>query len=141
MKIIGLVITILIVIIYAGYSLTQKTKKMTISEWQIDKDKKVLLVLEANGDDHEKPHTIDHFCYFQSKESAEEFCQWAAANNYNLQDGSPEFNSEQGVYAVLFTHTGTTLLQDITSHTTTLAEKAEALGGNYDGWGTEIVIE
>jgi Regulator of ribonuclease activity B/Family of unknown function (DUF695) len=107
----------------------------TEDDWQVITDLRVIEALEKNGDDGTTSRQIDHWAYFPSQDAAKQFGGWAQESGYTLRHGD---NSGDGKYCVRFSHTGTAKLADISSHSITLRRKASELGGNYDGWETQV---
>ncbi|MBI5686947.1 MAG: DUF695 domain-containing protein [Verrucomicrobia bacterium] len=107
----------------------------TEDDWQVIKDLGVIEALQKEGDDGTASRQIDHWAYFSSQGTAEQFGGWAQGRGYIL-DGSDV--SDEGKFCVRFSHTGTVQLADITSHTIALRRRASELGGDYDGWETPV---
>jgi regulator of RNase E activity RraB len=107
----------------------------TEEEWRIAQDMKVLDALAEAGDDGVAIRQIDHWAFFNSESAAQEFSTWAAKAGYAV-DGIHE--NEDGSQAVRFNHQGSAQLSDITQHTKELQRQVNSLGGDYDGWETEV---
>ncbi len=108
----------------------------TFAEWQMIRDLRVMEVLRQHGDDVRQPREIDHWAYFESVEAASLFASWAQDAGFQLRE---EVEQREDRFAVLLSHIGTMVLNDLTSHTIALAEKAQELGGKYDGWETRVM--
>jgi uncharacterized protein DUF695/regulator of ribonuclease activity B len=107
----------------------------TDADWQVIQDLRVLETLEKQGDDGTVRRQIDHWAYFPSQAASEEFSQWAREQGYILAGTD---TTADGKFRVRFGHEGTVELPDITSHTIALQSKASELGGDYDGWETQV---
>lgn len=107
----------------------------TDDDWQVIKDLRVIEALEKEGDDGTSTRCIDHWAYFPSQSTAEQFSQWAKQNGYS--SATSDITNE-GEVQVRFSHEGTVRLPDITSHTIALRQRASELGGDYDGWETPV---
>ena len=107
----------------------------TADDWQVIKDLDVIEVLKKEGDDGTASRQIDHWAYFPSHDTAEQFVQWLRERGYDV-DGSDA--ADDGKLCVRFRHEGTVRLTDITSHTIALKRRASELGGDYDGWETPV---
>ena len=105
-------------------------------DWRVIGDIKVVDALMQHNDDPSQPRLVEHWAYFVEKPAAEQFAKWAVDNKFQF-DKPIEF--DEGEHSVRLTHTGTMDLSDLCSYTIPLAEKAEELGGRYDGWETMIV--
>jgi hypothetical protein len=107
----------------------------TEDDWQVIKDLGVIEALQKEGDDGTASRQIDHWAYFPSQDTAEQFGGWAKGSGYTV-DGSDVSDGEK--FCVRFSHTGTVQLADITSRTIALRRRASELGGDYDGWETPV---
>jgi regulator of RNase E activity RraB len=100
-------------------------------------DARVIENLLQAGSDLSKPHNIDFFFYFPNEAQANAAAAEIAKLGYkvvavdNAQD-----KSQWQVYA---TRTMAPQLEAIIAITQALEELASRHGGNYDGWGTEVV--
>jgi hypothetical protein len=107
----------------------------TDDDWQVIKDLGVIETLHKHGDDGTTSRSVDHWAYFPSQVSAEQFSQWAQRRGYALDSSDA---TDDGKFCVRLRHNGTVLLADITSHTIALRRRASELGGDYDGWETPV---
>lgn len=107
----------------------------TEDDWQVIKDLGVIEALQKEGDDGTASRQIDHWACFPSHDTAEQFGDWAQGRGYTLDRSDV---SDDGTCCVRFSHTGTVQLADITSHTIALRRRASELGGDYDGWETQV---
>jgi len=108
----------------------------TIDDWQIIRDLKVLDALTENGDDENIKREVLHWAIFENEETATEFSCWVEQNKYRLK--SMEQDEDDNIYTVHFTHTGSMVLGDITTHSKTINRKVTELDGEYDGWETSV---
>lgn len=106
----------------------------TKADWQVIKDQRVLSVMQENGDDLETPRRIDHWAYFPRPDQRDAFKDWVEAEGFSIEraDASDE------KFAVQFFHTFSPAFPGISNCTIKLMEKAEACGGDYDGWETSV---
>jgi hypothetical protein len=107
----------------------------TDDDWQVIQDLHVIEVLERDGDDGSASRCIDHWAYFPSRSTAEQFSHWAREQRYAIASTNA---TDDGKFCVRFSHEGTVRLPDITSHTIALRRKASEFGGEYDGWETPV---
>ena len=109
----------------------------TPREWQAVQDMKVLDVLKDHGDDPSVTRRIDHWVYFPDPSGRGAFTSWAVENGFMIQKlNDPEdVNSDYGIQIY---QDGRPELQVITATTELLWDKAEELGGRYDGWETSV---
>ena len=106
------------------------------TDWRVISDMKVVDALIEHNDDPSQPRPVEHWAYFSDQPSAEQFAKWAVENDFQFDK---PIELEQDQHSVRLKHTGTMHLDDLCSRTIPLAEKAEELGGKYDGWETVIV--
>jgi hypothetical protein len=107
----------------------------TEDDWQVIKDLGVIEAIQKEGDDGTASRQIDHWAYFPSHDTAEQFSQWLGERSYSSGDSDA---ADDGKICVRFSHEGTVQLADITSHTIALRRRASELGGDYDGWETPV---
>ena len=93
---------------------------------------RVLQALISEGDDVSKERSVEHWAYFSSKESAEQFLDRVVAEGFevfktNVLDSEDDYPYQVGVAR-------RDAPEDIHSVTWLLLDVAEELGGYYDGW-------
>ena len=93
---------------------------------------KVLRALISEGDDVSKERRVEHWAYFSSKESAEQFLDRVVAEGFevfttNVLDAEEHYPYQVGVAR-------RDVPEDIHPVTWLLLDVAEELGGYYDGW-------
>lgn len=98
-------------------------------------DLRVIAGLRAEGDNTDLRRRVDHWAYFSSDIAAESFCQWAMEASYGVEAAGKD---EEERYRVRLFHEASMHWEDITSHTITVRHKAVELGGDYDGWETQV---
>lgn len=108
----------------------------TPDDWQVIKDLQVLDVLSSSGDIKSKKREVQHWAFFDIKENASKFKEWALEHKYRITNFGPTGDHSQ--YLVQYSHIGTMNLGDITNHTITSNRKARELSGKYDGWETSV---
>lgn len=116
----------------------------TPEEWAAIRDQKVFEVLRENGDALEAARTVVHFAYFPDRAGADGFARWAATEG--LSTAGIEENAKAGAdedderrFSVVLTGVATPRPGAFTELTNALRRAAEAHGGEYDGWETEVV--
>ena len=110
----------------------------TREEQRIIGDEKVLRQLAENGDIADKVRRVDHWAYFPQSESAQVFARWATENGYS-DVVVVEVEGGQGEYQVRSSHQGTMIPDDLMNFTMLQHQKAQELGGTYDGWETVVM--
>lgn len=133
-KFTGLYILLLIILLTAGsvmglFDLFGKSEKS-------NPDEQVLIELEKAGSDLSKPHDIELFLFFPTKEAAN-----SAANQIKTKgfDVKVQAGAESESWVCYVYKTMVPELQAIQKTSAYLNEIADSLGGKYDGWGTEVV--
>ncbi len=100
-----------------------------------DPDESVLIQLHKANSNLSKPHNIEFFIYFPTKSTAEEFAAQIEAKGFQVEVKSAAKGNEWLCFATKNLIPELETLQEIRIHFDKLAE---SLGGEYDGWGTEI---
>ena len=98
-------------------------------------DLRVIAGLREEGDNTDARRRVDHWAYFSSDSAAARFCQWAQESGYDLEACG---KGEGERYGVRVFHEASMHWQDITFHTIRVRHKTVELGGDYDGWETEV---
>ena len=106
-------------------------------EWQTVQDMKLLDVLKGHGDDPSVVRRIDHWLYFPESSGRDALAAWALENGFMIQNSSDPEDAD-GDYGIQIYHDARPELQAITATTQLLWDKAEELGGSYDGWETMV---
>ncbi len=107
----------------------------TDDDWQVVQDLGVVEALNKEGDDGSASRQIDHWAFFASRATAEQFSQWAETQGYASKCVDA---TDDARFRVCFSHQGIAKWPDISSHTIRLRRKASELGGEYDGWETMV---
>lgn len=107
----------------------------TPADWQVISDLKTLKAFDNHGDDHSITRQVDHWLYFDSERSCQQMLGWALEAGYTQPDAVEVIDGRQ---CLRLAHQGTLELADIIHHTIELKEKAEELGGDYDGWEAPV---
>lgn len=107
----------------------------SLDDWQIIRDLKVLDTLSDNDDENEIEREVLHWALFNSEPGAKEFSSWVEEKNYTLK--STDYDDEEQ-YVVHFTHVGTMVFGDISTHSIHINRKVSELEGEYDGWETSV---
>lgn len=110
----------------------------TEDDWQVIKDLRVIEVLSNQGDDLTQPRKVDHWVYFEDKASSADFVAWAESDRFT-EDTKESHATDDGRYCVRLFHQGSMEIDDISSHTIALRQKAAEYGGDYDGWETDVL--
>ncbi|MCO4780823.1 MAG: DUF695 domain-containing protein [Candidatus Cloacimonetes bacterium] len=105
------------------------------NDWQIIRDLQVLDQLHQSNDDPSIVRKVEHFAYFNSKSDSHNFRQWLIDADYILNKTEQD---EDGKFMIVFSHEGTTYLDDIAGHTVEINNQCLANNGDYDGWETSV---
>lgn len=93
-------------------------------------------VLEQRGDDLSKVRDIDHWAYFPEAAMRDCYISDALAHGFLLRPTSNGVDSDRGFCAILFRPDAPARIDD---PVLTLFDCARNVGGQYDGWETQIV--
>lgn len=96
----------------------------------------VILALRRQGDDCRAPRKIDHLIVAADREQAETLARTVVDRGFNLKSGGPA-KRPGGRWSVEFDKIEAPL--DLNETTIMLARLAKEYGGDYDGWGCEVV--
>lgn len=99
-------------------------------------NRRVLKSLDEHGDDRAAPHKLDHRVYLTQNGQAQQFIDQISAMGFQLEGHSA--NDEGGVAVDFFR---TDVLENIDEVTGQLEDLAKEFGGDYDGWGTEVILK
>lgn len=96
-------------------------------------DRRLVQILEEQGDRLTTPRAVDHWAYFPSAEQREAFFERARALGFTAEAEE----SEHG-HGARATRTDPIELDHIHDVVMSLVDAAKACGGEYDGWETSI---
>lgn len=109
----------------------------TPDDWRLIQDLKVIEKLQDEGDPLDKARKVDHLAYFDDVEGAGEFKAWLEDEGFDV-DWVSDPGDDEDLLGISFSHACRPMLGDVTHHTHRLFNKAEELGGKYNGWGTTV---
>lgn len=109
---------------------------MDPADRQVEADKRVIEQLMKHGDDGSIPRDVDHYAYFPTLDGAQHFVNWLNENGCTVPNTEPR--DCEDMFGVSFVCHTPADLESISAKTVSFYEKAEELGGEYDGWGCEI---
>ncbi len=96
----------------------------------------VIAVLRKQGDDCQAPRQIDHLILVGGRDQADAVARTVSGLGFNLKAGSPS-EKPDGRWMVEFDNVEAPIQIDET--TIMLARLAVQHGGEYDGWGCDVV--
>lgn len=105
-------------------------------------DQQVLMALLDAGDDGHTPRAIEHMAVFESKEAADDFAAKLKEEGFRIDGVGEHLSEEEGggkQWQVEFSNESPAEIAHILPITTHLDELAEACGGSYDGWQTQVI--
>lgn len=106
-----------------------------VERWMADCQ--VIETLEEHGDPLTVEREVIHYAYFEDRESADAFAADAEPEGFEVDVREPDEEIEQ--FRVVLTHQSAVDLDTIGPITQALAERAEELEGEYDGWECRLV--
>jgi hypothetical protein len=96
----------------------------------------VLAGLQAAGSDLSKPHPIEFFLYFPTREAADRALPKVLENELTAEVKKAETDEE---WLILATKNMIPKEVDLANLGSRLTAIASAEGGKYDGWGSPVV--
>jgi hypothetical protein len=109
----------------------------TEDDWQVIQDMRVEGSLRKEGDSLFESRPITHWAYFQQSEERQRFLD-AVASAFEDIDLYETPDCERGIYTARLTHTGLPDHRSMNEITLLLNREAKRVGGDYDGWETEV---
>ena len=100
-------------------------------------DQKVLDTLRAHGDHLEIPRPVSHWLYFSSEATARKAAELLAEEGYATE---VQPSTQEGKWLTLASHRMRPSAPAIEAVRLDMESLVESLGGEYDGWETEMVI-
>jgi Regulator of ribonuclease activity B len=100
-----------------------------------DPDEAVLIQLRKAGSNLSKPHNIEFFLYFPTQSAAQQAASQIKLKEFNVEVG-PGAQGNDWLCAV--TKKMTPALPALQKIRIDFNDLSESLGGQYDGWGTEV---
>lgn len=102
-------------------------------------NRRLVMQLTENGDDLSQPRDVDHWLYFPSEESRDQFLLQIAGNGFRadsfLDDDDTGVEFRFGAHLMRRDRVD---LETIDGIVTDLFLRAESCGGAYDGWGAPL---
>jgi uncharacterized protein (TIGR01619 family) len=95
--------------------------------------------LTENGDDLSQPRDIDHWLYFPSEESRDQFLVQIAGNGFRAESFLDKETDVPFRFGVRLIRSDRVELETIDGIVTDLLLRAENSGGAYDGWAAPVV--
>jgi len=99
-----------------------------------DPDASLRKLLSDQGDDGSKERPVDHLAYFNSEEDSSAFAAYVLSQGFVVGEIDEEFG-------VSFTKTSSVVGEEFDQELATLREKADAMNGQYDGWGCPVSLD
>lgn len=134
-----------------GFYLQELYPDQSEDQWVLDRDvmdqikrrwvmdKSVTDQLEKHNDASHIPREVLHWIYFMDEESREAFKKEVSKSGYQIVEENKLEEEQECAYQLLISHISAVDLDTINKATTRLLTAAQAVGGNYDGWETQIV--
>ena len=106
-----------------------------VERWMLDCD--VVDSLEEQGDALTTAREVRHYAYFEDRATAESYALSGEEEGFEAEVTEP--SAEQEAFTVQLIHQSAVDLDTISQTTQSLAERAEELDGEYDGWECKLV--
>jgi uncharacterized protein (TIGR01619 family) len=113
---------------------------------QLIKNRRVLDVLQQQGDDLTQPRPVRHFVYFNNSEQAAAFAQAAGEAQFDVVSDDPgraegeKQNPEAERFGVIAERVDSVDFASISNVVLELLELANSHQGDYDGWETQVQV-
>lgn len=104
----------------------------TAAEERLVQDQMVVQALQSHGDPLTPKRDVRHFSYFDSEQTASRYGEMLRREGFKIELSAP--THERETYGVIASRDDSVTLEAINAVTTSLSERARALGGVYDGW-------
>lgn len=106
-------------------------------QWIIDR--KVVEQLKAKNDNLQIPREINHWFYFPSDKSREDFKRNLNSNFYRIIEEETLQDESECPFRLIISHISSVEFETIYQITTELLKKTIEVGGNYDGWESPVI--
>ena len=106
------------------------------ADWRVIKDAQVIQALAERGDDGTQVRRVEHWAVFPTTAARQSFCA-ALGPAYEVMPADDALDSTEHI--ARWGHASAATLSAITAHTIALGALAQAHGGEYDGWETQLV--
>lgn len=103
-------------------------------------NQKVVEQLRAQGDNLARKRPVDHLIYFKNESDIERFLTSIAGQGFEVVAREPTSEGEYK-FTVLLRRDDAVDLQSVDDYVLYLWQKANEVGGDYDGWGSTLVKE
>ena len=103
-------------------------------------DRRLVALLKEKGDRLEAERPVSHYTYLPSRDARKRFSGFLAGNGFGkLKNFNPKVAKKDTLrYGISCVKRQAVTLDDISSTTRLLDAEAEKLGGDYDGWETQV---
>lgn len=106
-------------------------------QYQWIQDRRVVEAMAQGGDQIDEPRTIDHSLYFRSVEAREQFATEVQALGFETDVATDGDGMVR--HGLIVRRDDPVTLDHIHDVVRDLIQRAEARGGQYDGWGAPLV--
>lgn len=103
---------------------------------EFSKNEEVRRYLAKQGDHSRTPRLLQHYAYFPSADAEKAYASFLKSKAYQIERESSDSLGDNP-WGVIFTKVQAPI--DIDDETGNLELKATRLGGEYDGWETEVI--
>ncbi len=105
-------------------------------QMQMINNHRVVQQLKLSGDHSQTPREISHYAFFNDENQMKDYQAWLEKNSFDINTVS---KTDTGEYRLEFTRIDMPDYNSINEVCLPLWDKADELGGKYDGWETGIV--
>jgi uncharacterized protein (TIGR01619 family) len=108
-------------------------------QMQSIENRKVISVLEENGDKLTKERPVEHWIYFKSENGRNQFLSMISGKNFQVLDESYDANRGALPFGLQISRVDKVDQENIDEYTLFLWETANECDGDYDGWETMVL--
>lgn len=132
-SVIAFIVTLVLGTIFIVFFLGKKASE---NDAPSDIDAIVIKQLKNAGSNTSKPHLIEFFLYFSSKENANQCAQKLMAEDFQVEN---TYNAEYKTWLCLAKKRMIPQLKTLQELRQKFDKMGVELEGDYDGWGSEVV--
>ncbi|MEY5049488.1 MAG: hypothetical protein RLZZ175_2847 [Bacteroidota bacterium] len=108
------------------------------SQIQCMKNRRVVEVLEENGDDLTQPREVDHWIYFNTIEDRTKYVEEVKNEGFTIVNETKLDDRKEMPYSLQISRFDNVDLNSVNDYVLYLWALAEEYNGDYDGWETSI---
>jgi uncharacterized protein (TIGR01619 family) len=108
-------------------------------DMQVIQNRRVVDRLTSSGDDLSQPRDVDHWLYFPSEHCRDQFVAQVESEGFRVERFASDKPDAEFGYGLRLVRSDRVNLEAIDPLAIDLFIRAEACGGEYDGWGCPVI--